>query len=91
MGEDCGYDASDMAGGGWGALEIAALRKRIVCEGGPRVELHRLRHRWLKRVLSASTPLSTLVLEHGLTRRDLERSVQGFRADIGSVVLLRSA
>lgn len=91
VGEECGYDAAGMASAGWGPSEIAAIRSRIVAEAGPRLELHRLRHRWLKHVLSVFVPLSTLVNAHGLTRRDLERAVQGFTADGGSVALLRSA
>jgi hypothetical protein len=91
VGEECGYDAAAMASAGWGPAKIAAIRRTIVAEAGPRLELHRLRHRWLKRVLSESVPLSTLVTDHGLTRRDLERAVQGFTADGGSAALLRSA
>jgi hypothetical protein len=90
-GEACGYDAAALAAAGWGAPKIAAIRKRILAEGGPRIELHRLRHRWLKGVLSQSVPLATLVTEHGLTRRDLERAVQGFTAGGASAALLRSA
>jgi hypothetical protein len=91
VGEECGYDAAALAAVGWEASEIAGIRKRILAEGGPRIELHRLRHRWLVGVLSQSVPLSTLVTEHGLTRRDLGRAVQGFTTDGASLAFLRSA
>jgi hypothetical protein len=91
VGEECGYAAEAMASAGWGRSEIATIRRTIASEAGLTLYLHRLRHHWLTRVLSEPVPLSTLVTAHGLTRRDLERAVQGLAAQEGSYALLRSA
>lgn len=91
VGEVCGYAAASMASAGWGRSEIATIRRTIASEAGSTLDLHRLRHHWLTRVLSEPVPLSTLVTAHGLTRRDLERAVQGLAVQEGSSALLRSA
>ena len=91
VGEDAGFDPGALASRGWGPSEIAALRKRVGPGIGAGLELHRLRHRWLRDVLSQSVPISDQVARHRLTRRDLERAVQGFAVDESADLLLRTA
>lgn len=90
-GEKCGFHSAQLRDLGWGSPEISALRAEVETHGGMRLELHRLRHRWLKDVLAAAEPLAEVVTRHGLTRRDLELGVQGFTASESTGALLRSA
>lgn len=86
-----GFDAQALSLEGWGSTEVAALREQLRVCSGTTLELHRLRHRWLRGVLSDPAPLSELVSRHGLTRRDLERAVRALDVREDSQAALRSA
>lgn len=89
--EQGGLRASALADHGLDSGVVAALRAVVREEAQLRLEMHRLRHRWLVRVLSQDAPVAVLMRRHSLGRDDLETVLPGLQSAATSASVIRSA
>lgn len=68
----------------------ASLRRMVKAETGMPLRMHRLRVRWLLRVLSTDQPVADVMRIYGLGRDDLETALLGLTTSPDAHALLRA-
>jgi hypothetical protein len=91
LAEGRGARTAVLAARGLTSTAVAGLRDAVRNESEIRLRVHRLRHRWLLRVVCEGTPVAVIVRDNDLTRDDLKTVHAGLVATASGTAVIRSA
>jgi hypothetical protein len=89
--ESRGVRTAALAEHGLTAKTVTVLRDAVRDGSEIRLHIHRLRQRWLLRVVSQDTSVAVIVRDNGLTRDDLITVYPGLVAGVSGATVIRSA
>lgn len=91
LAEQEGARGSDLLTAGLTGAQIGSLRTQLRTTSEIRLEVHRLRHRWLARTVAQKVSVATLMTVHGLHRGDIETILPALRPTPAGTAVIRSA
>ena len=71
--------------------KTVAMLRDAVRDGSIRLKVHRLRHRWLLRVVNQDAQVAMIIRDNDLTRDDLITIYPGLVATVSGATVIRSA